>query len=186
MVIGLSTLPRVHDPPGPLSQRTAIAVIRQLGVNFRLRCGTIRPSPRGVHELSGNFALRVGTDVQSVTDVAASLERYGDRYTRRLFTDHELETCGRALEAAPRLAARFAAKEAVIKLLGPTHLVPAWRSIEVRTAADGAPSIALHGEAAELAHERGVGPVAVSLSHGAGIGMATAVSLVITEEGSRG
>jgi holo-[acyl-carrier protein] synthase len=136
-----------------------------------------------VHELSATVGLRVGTDVQSVSDVAASLARYGDRYARRLFTDHELETCGTAADAAPRLAARFAAKEAVIKLLEPTQLVPTWRSIEVRTAANGAPSIALHDEAAELAQARGVGPVAVSLSHGAGVGLATAVSLVTGEEG---
>ena len=140
-------------------------------------------STGGASVLPTSFVLRVGTDVQSVGEVAALLERYGARYTRRLFTEHELATSGSQPRSAERLAARFAAKEAVIKLLAPTRTVPPWRSIEVRTASSGAPSIELHDEAAELARERGVGAISVSLTHGAGVGMATAVSLVTTDEG---
>lgn len=123
--------------------------------------------------------VRVGTDVQSITEVQASWERWGERYTRRLFTDHELAICGGPpATAAPRLAARFAAKEAVLKLLAPVKVAPPWRSIEIRTTPGGAPQVRLTGEAAELADRQGIGKVALSLSHGAGIATATAVALV--------
>jgi holo-[acyl-carrier protein] synthase len=119
--------------------------------------------------------VRVGTDVEAIADVAAALERWGDRYARRLFTVAERAECG---DAAPRLAARFAAKEAAIKVLAPDeNMIPRWRSIEVRTAANGAPSLTLYDEAADLARKRRLGPISVSLSHGAGIGTATVVAL---------
>jgi holo-[acyl-carrier protein] synthase len=128
--------------------------------------------------------VRVGTDVESVAEVAASLERYGDRYTRRLFTHQEVASCGSlSRSAAPRLTARFAAKEAVLKLLAPTDMVPRWRSIEVRTLPNGAPCLELHDEAAELARARGLGPISLSMSHGAGIAMATVVALAATDQG---
>jgi holo-[acyl-carrier protein] synthase len=122
--------------------------------------------------------VRVGTDVESVDEVAASLVRYGDRYTRRLFTEAEIETCGPRVESsAPRYAARFAAKEAVIKLLAPTDSIPRWRSIEIRSEPGGAPGVVLHDEAAELALQRGVTHIALSMSHAGGMGLATVVAL---------
>jgi phosphopantetheinyl transferase (holo-ACP synthase) len=56
-------------------------------------------------------------------------------------------------------------------------VVPRWRSIEVRTSPNGAPSLVLHDEAAELARQRRIGSMSVSLSHGAGVGTATVVAL---------
>lgn len=118
--------------------------------------------------------VRVGTDVEAIADVEAALQRWGRRYARRLFTESEWVECG---GAAPRLTARFAAKEAAIKMLAPDDFALSWRSIEVRTAANGAPSLLLHDEAAALARRRRLGPISVSLSHGAGVGMATVVAL---------
>lgn len=133
--------------------------------------------------MAGLADVRVGTDVESVADVAASLTRYGDRYTRRLFTDAEVRACGPRVEsAAPRYTARFAAKEAVIKLLAPTDTIPPWRCIEVRSGPGGAPNIVLHDEAAQLARQRGVTHIALSMSHAAGVGLATAVALAGNHE----
>ena len=133
--------------------------------------------------MQANLCVHVGTDVESVADVTASLDRWGERYARRLFTDNELADCGVSQSAAPRLTARFAAKEAVIKLLAPDDVVPGWRSIEVCLAPNGAPSIVLHGEAADLARERGMSQLSVSMSHAAGIGTATVVALATPERG---
>jgi len=133
------------------------------------------------------LGIHVGTDIESIADVAASLDRWGERYARRLFTDDEIADCGLTPSAAPRLTARFAAKEAVIKLLAPgdrpADAVPRWRSIEVRTAPNGAPSMILHDEAADQAAERGIHELSVSLAHAAGIGTATVVALAQTEQG---
>lgn len=122
--------------------------------------------------------IRIGTDVQSIAEVEASIALFGHRYIRRIFTDHEVAACGGITTlAAPGLAARFAAKEATIKLLRPTDVVPGWRSIELRKRHDGAVDVCLHDEAADMAREARLGELSVSLSHGAGVGMATVVAL---------
>ena len=86
-------------------------------------------------------ALRVGTDLVHVPDVAASIDRFGARYLHRVYTDAELDTCrsGAGGWSPERLAARFAAKEAVLKVLRPADGVSV-RDIEV-----GADSRVDHG-----------------------------------------
>ena len=119
----------------------------------------------------------VGADVQSTAEVAESLRAYGARYTRKVFTEHEIKTAGSTIPvAAERLAVRFAAKEAVLKLLRPTTIVPHWRSIEVRRQQGGWPEIILTGDAAELARQRQIHHISVSMSHGGGVGFATVVA----------
>jgi holo-[acyl-carrier protein] synthase len=120
----------------------------------------------------------VGTDVESIADVEAAITRFGARYTTRLFTQHEIDSCGGTnRQAAPGLTARFAAKEAVLKVLRPTDTVPPWRSIEVRKQPGGWVEIELSDEAAQLARASGINELSVSLSHGAGVGTATVVAL---------
>jgi holo-[acyl-carrier protein] synthase len=106
--------------------------------------------------------LRVGIDLVQLSRVAESLERFGERYTQRLFTAAELAyaTAVPAL-TCERLAARFAAKEAAKKALGLTDGID-WRQIEVARAPSGACDLVLHAEAAAAA-----GPcvTALSLSH---------------------
>jgi len=80
----------------------------------------------------------------------------------RLFTEDELAD---ARSRPERLAARFAAKEAVLKTLRAGFGAAPWKSIEVRRDASGAPSIALHDAAALLAEQQGVRTLHVSLSH---------------------
>jgi holo-[acyl-carrier protein] synthase len=122
--------------------------------------------------------VRVGTDVESIDDVRASIERFGARYADRIFTPHELACCGGATPlAAAGLAARFAAKEAVIKLLQPQAVIPTWRSIEVQRLPGGATQVALSDDAATLARRAGITAISLSMSHGAGIGTATAVAI---------
>jgi holo-[acyl-carrier protein] synthase len=77
--------------------------------------------------------IQVGIDIVSVDDVSQSLERFGERYVRRLFTNREAEYCrsGAGRTAVERFAARFAAKEATLKALQPETPSADWRSIEV-------------------------------------------------------
>ena len=121
--------------------------------------------------------IRVGTDLCSVRDVEASVEAFGDRYLRRVYTEHELEYCGRDPQrSAERLAARFAAKEAVVKVLRPREARPEWKSIEVRRDPDGWCELSLTGTAARLAREQAIDSLAVSLSHEAGLANAVVVA----------
>ena len=122
--------------------------------------------------------LRVGMDLVEVEQVAASVERFGDRYLNRVFTAHEVASCpGPPSVAAPGLAARFAAKEATIKVLRPTANQPDWRSMEVRRTTGGWCTMVLSGHAAAMADEAGIEELAVSLTHEETVAGAVVVAL---------
>jgi holo-[acyl-carrier protein] synthase len=128
-------------------------------------------------------SVRVGVDLARVDEVAESLSRFGDRYLRRVFTPHEIEcSAGPPAVAAQRLAARFAGKEAVLKVLRPTGARPDWRSIEIRRLASGATTVALSGAAAALARAAGISELAVSLTHEAGIAGAVVMATMELHE----
>jgi holo-[acyl-carrier protein] synthase len=96
---------------------------------------------------------------------------------RRLFTEEERAYGNRQRDPAPRLAARFAAKEAVMKALGVGLGAFAFRDVEVVREASGRPHLALRGAAAAVARSRGVTAWRVSLSHTDVIAEAVAVAL---------
>lgn len=95
----------------------------------------------------------------------------------RLFTDDERAYAQLRTDPTERFAARFAAKEAVLKAMGAGIGECAFREIEVVRATSGAPSVRLHGGAAALAADRGVGEWRLSLTHTATLAQAIAVAL---------
>ena len=122
--------------------------------------------------------VAVGVDVVDVARFALALRRR-PRMAERLFTSRERHDTA---DRPERLAARFAAKEAVLKALGSGLGDAAFRHIEVQRAPSGAPVIVLHAEAHELAAARGVATLHVSLSHTA----TTATAFVVaSSEASR-
>jgi holo-[acyl-carrier protein] synthase len=134
--------------------------------------------------MSSGTSIRVGADLVMVDQVAQSIASFGDRYLRRVYTDHEIDSCGGAPSAASAgLAARFAAKEATLKVLRPTDHQPQWRSIEVRRHDGGWCTMSLSGYAAELATRAGLGELAVSLTHEEGIAGAVVVALCQEDSG---
>jgi holo-[acyl-carrier protein] synthase len=123
----------------------------------------------------------VGFDVQPIEEVEASLREFGDRYRHLLFTDHELECSGEGPESGSKLAARFAAKEAVMKILNVGPDVPPWRSVEVKCATDGRTEIVLHDSAANLARLEGMHNLTVAFSVADGVAVAAVVASVVSE-----
>jgi holo-[acyl-carrier protein] synthase len=110
--------------------------------------------------------LRIGVDLTSVPDVDAAVAAHGARYLERVYTPREIADCTTGgVVAAERLAARFAAKEAVIKILRPDDEPAPWRSIEVVRNPGGWIEVALTGWALRLAQSAGVSDVAVSITH---------------------
>ncbi len=110
--------------------------------------------------------LRVGIDVVYANDVRQSIEDFGDRYLQRVYTPAELVACAGPLpQMSLRLAARFAAKEATIKVLRPSENGPDWRSIEVRSHPSGWTELNLRGAARELADANQLSDFALSVSH---------------------
>ncbi|MFJ4073862.1 holo-ACP synthase [Curtobacterium sp. NPDC089991] len=119
--------------------------------------------------------IRTGTDLAAVEDVVAGISAHGERYLDRLFTVRERTDAG---DDPERLAARFAGKEAVVKLLrpAPEQAIPL-RDVAIVLDDRGAPTVELTGAAAALAESVGCGPIAVSLAHERGLAVATAVAL---------
>jgi holo-[acyl-carrier protein] synthase len=105
-------------------------------------------------------SLQVGVDIVEIPRVEASLRRFGDRFRHRVYTARELAETG---ERGSSLAARFAAKEAVIKALGSADI--ALHEIEVVRPIGCRPEVRLRGRAAARAAALGVQELSLSLSH---------------------
>ena len=119
--------------------------------------------------------IRCGTDMIECERIAAGIERFGERFLTRFFTAGEREDCA---DQPRRLAARFAAKEAVAKALGTGIGDISWIEIEIRT--DGErrrPTLTLHGKAAALAADMQLHDWDVSLSHTDSLAIAVAVAI---------
>ena len=110
--------------------------------------------------------LGIGVDIVETARIQSSIERFGDRFLRRIFTQGERDYCSAMPFPARHYGARFAAKEAVSKAFG-TGIGSriGWRDIEVKRKETGEPFILLHGSAADLAGEVRLLHALISLSH---------------------
>jgi holo-[acyl-carrier protein] synthase len=127
--------------------------------------------------------LATGVDLVQVDEVQEALAMFGDRYLFRVFTAHEVAcSTGEGVVQARHLAARFAAKEAAMKVLGPSDRLPSWRSIEVHQEASGRCWLQLSGHAAELASREQLNKFSVSLSHEGNLAVAVVFALGEGEE----
>jgi holo-[acyl-carrier protein] synthase len=106
--------------------------------------------------------ITIGVDIIETDRVAQSIDRFGDRFLRRVYTEKELAYCAGRVSS---LAARWAAKEAVSKALGTGIGDVSWQEIEVVNNSKSSPSIQLYGAAAELAAQMGVTRFVISISH---------------------
>src|SRR5688500_2516814 len=114
----------------------------------------------------------VGVDMIETSRVRAVLERHPERFLSRVFTPEEVAFCrGRV----PELAARFAAKEALMKALGTGARSVAWREIEVLPDRRGKPLVYLYGGAAERAAAIGLEEIDISLTHNDSFAVASVV-----------
>jgi holo-[acyl-carrier protein] synthase len=107
-----------------------------------------------------------GIDIAEVPRIRQSIERFGDRFLQRVFTDGEIRYCDSKANRFERYAARFAAKEAAMKALGTgwNHGIR-WRDCEVVRMPGGRPTIAFHGKAAQFAAKLGMKNAALSITH---------------------
>jgi holo-[acyl-carrier protein] synthase len=133
--------------------------------------------PRTAEHMS-SATLRVGVDLVRVADVTESIARFGTRYTERLFTADERAYCDADVpRAAERYAARFAAKEATVKVFRVmAHDAIDPRSIEVRQLPEGACEIVLYDGAIALARRSGIADLSLSMSHEQDYATATVVA----------
>nr|WP_155910979.1 MULTISPECIES: 4'-phosphopantetheinyl transferase superfamily protein [unclassified Mycolicibacterium] len=107
--------------------------------------------------------IRVGCDVVALDEIAKSLSSFGDRFLAKIYTDDEIAFCA-GLNRLPRLAARFAAKEAAMKAFARPDVAFVPREIEVVTS-NHLPTLRLTGSAAQLATAQQWRQISVSLTH---------------------
>lgn len=117
--------------------------------------------------------LRTGVDLIEISRIREALERHGERFVARVFTETEQRESGGRVSS---LAARFAAKEAAAKALGCGIGNVGWLDIEIRSDENKAPYLVLHGEGKRLAKELRLSNWSVSLSHTDGQAIAFVVA----------
>src|ERR1700747_3345411 len=110
--------------------------------------------------------IGIGVDIMECPRFQHSMERFGDRFLHRVFTDGEIQYSMSMKFPERHLAARFAGKEAVSKAFG-TGIGKAmgWRDIDIRKKKSGEPFLVFSGPAQELATKRGVTSALITLSH---------------------
>ena len=120
--------------------------------------------------------LSIGTDLAEVPRIREAHARFGDRFLHRVFTTHEIAYCLAKANRFERLAARFAAKEALLKAIG-TGLTQgvSWHDVEVSNLPSGRPTLRLSGQAAVHAQRLGARRIHVSLTHTATMAMAVVI-----------
>jgi holo-[acyl-carrier protein] synthase len=117
-----------------------------------------------------------GIDLAEVPRIRAAIERFGQRFIDRIYTQREIAYVERKANRYERYAARFAAKEAGMKAIGTGWRGGiTWKDFEVTNLPSGAPTLTFHGKAADVAARRGVKHVALSLTHTAENGMAMVI-----------
>jgi holo-[acyl-carrier protein] synthase len=114
----------------------------------------------------------IGTDIIEIARIKQAIDRWGERFLRRVYTETELNRYGKSPQA---LAARFAAKEAVMKLLGTGARGVSWRDIETLAHPSGKPTVKLYGGAQIEASKLGIKEIDVSLAHSRDYAVAAAI-----------
>jgi holo-[acyl-carrier protein] synthase len=115
----------------------------------------------------------VGIDLIDIDRIVRVLGKFPDRFRMRVLTDRERRYVGRKVE---RMAGRWAAKEAISKVLGLGVRGVGWREIEILPNPAGAPQVYLHGRAARRAEQMGLDEISVSISHERHMAAAVAVA----------
>jgi holo-[acyl-carrier protein] synthase len=110
--------------------------------------------------------LGTGIDITECLRIAQMIERHGELFITRVYTDLEIEYCTTRKAATQHYAGRWAAKEAVLKALGTGwRRGIGWRDIEIRNDAKGAPTVHLRAGARDVMESAGIRKLHVSISH---------------------
>jgi holo-[acyl-carrier protein] synthase len=122
--------------------------------------------------------LGVGTDITECLRIAQMIERHGELFVGRVYTQLEIDYCRSRRMATQHFAGRWAAKEAVLKALGTGWRKGiSWRDIEIRNGPGGRPQAFLEGGTQEIAEKMGIHCILVSISHCRSHATAYAVAL---------
>jgi holo-[acyl-carrier protein] synthase len=124
-----------------------------------------------------------GIDLVDCPRIEQMVQRHGERFVKRVFTAAERAYAGANKNEIEKLAGRFAAKEAILKLMGTGWRGKiAWTDIEIINNAAGQPEVTLGGEVRKIADSLGIEHISVSITHTANFAIASAVALAQSNE----
>ncbi len=130
-----------------------------------------------------NEVISHGIDLVECDRIQEIADRYGDRFLRRVFTTRELDYCLPRKRKWEHLAGRFAAKEAILKVLGTGWREKiAWTDMEVVNLPGGQPQVTLTGEPVEICRKLGITKILLSISHTVHYAVASAIGVRDTEQ----
>jgi holo-[acyl-carrier protein] synthase len=110
--------------------------------------------------------IGIGTDIIECLRIGQMIERHGELFISRVYTEHEIQYCQSRKQAIQHFAGRWAAKEAILKALGTGWRKGiSWRDVEVCNEPGGRPVVALHGGARDVVEQLGITEMLISISH---------------------
>ena len=122
--------------------------------------------------------LGLGTDIVEIARIAQMIERHGESFLKRVYTESEVTYCQRRKHSAEPFAGRWAAKEAVLKVLGTGFIRGiGFRDVEIVSEPSGKPSVVLYGGADEQAKALGIDKIHITISHCRTYATATAIGV---------
>ncbi|GHT24035.1 holo-[acyl-carrier-protein] synthase [Planctomycetales bacterium] len=122
----------------------------------------------------------IGTDIIECERIAGMIQRHGEHFTHRVFTENEIKYCFGHKLPEQHFAGRWAAKESVLKTLGTGWVSGiSWKDVEVVSEVSGRPRIVLSGGAKKRADDLGIAEILVSISHCKSYAVATAFAVPV-------
>jgi holo-[acyl-carrier protein] synthase len=122
--------------------------------------------------------IGLGTDIVEIERIRGMIQRHGDHFVQRCFTADEIAYARKHRDSAVRFAGRWAAKEAIVKVLGTGFIQGiTFHDVEVVSLHTGQPTVRITGEAAEIAARLGIEKVLLTISHSRDYATATAIGI---------
>ena len=122
--------------------------------------------------------LGLGTDIVEIVRIGSMVERHGEHFLNRVYTEGEIKYCNRRKECYQHFSGRWAAKEAVMKSMGTGFIKGVnFKDVEIQSLKSGQPTIVLSGGAREFADARGIDEILITISHCRAYATATAIAI---------
>ena len=122
--------------------------------------------------------IGIGADITECLRIARMIERHGELFINRVYTDEEIKYCQSSKQATQHYTGRWAAKEAILKALGTGWRKGiSWRDIEVRNEPSGRPVVAVRGGVKDVVEQLGITEILVTISHCRTHATATAIAV---------
>jgi len=126
--------------------------------------------------------IGLGTDITECLRIARMIERHGELFLSRVYTDAEIQYCNNRKQKTESFTGRWCAKEAILKAIGTGWIRGiSWRDMEIRNQPSGQPVVAVTGGVKQVCEDLGIGQILITISHCRNYATATAIAVAREE-----